>query len=159
MKIFKISTLIIFLFSLTLSATDAYIAYSSKDKALKSRIEKALSSLKVKSYNANLLAVADYSGKQKAVGKLERASIVILVGQKVQDIFKGHKFSKKIISVDAATTKVKAKFLVTVLSSGSGTAIDDKGKIQEAASNGSVLISSSKVKLEDIVAQVATLIK
>lgn len=49
MKIFKISTLIIFLFSLTLSATDAYIAYSSKDKALKSRIEKALSSLKVKS--------------------------------------------------------------------------------------------------------------
>ena len=64
-------------------AVDVYVVYSGREGNLRKSVTNVMSSnLSVKSYNVDLLALADYSGKQKAVGKISRASVVIIVGSR-----------------------------------------------------------------------------
>ena len=52
-------------------AQDVYILYSGSGKAEKSVLQKSLGKkLKVRTYNVALLALADYSGKQRTLAKL-----------------------------------------------------------------------------------------
>ena len=62
------------------SGVDVYIVFAGKDKKEKKAIKKAMpDNLTVKFYNIDLLALADYSGKQKAIAKLEKAKVVVFV--------------------------------------------------------------------------------
>lgn len=68
---------------------DVYLVYSLKEKALKVAVEKQLPpNLAIKSYNADLLAIADYSGKQKVIAKLSRATVVTLIGRKATTLLR-----------------------------------------------------------------------
>ncbi len=69
---------------------DIYIAYSGKNKETMNTLKKAFhSNLTVKSYNVDLLALADYSGKQKAIAKLERASLIVIISDAAMEALKG----------------------------------------------------------------------
>ena len=62
---------------------DIYIVYIGKGKKIQQMVKKSLpSEFNVKSYNASILAKADYSGKQKAVSKLSSAKLIVFVSTK-----------------------------------------------------------------------------
>ena len=103
-----------FAFVAVASATDIYLVYGGSDKASMKEIKKALpGDLKVKSYNVDMLAMADYSGKQKAVSKLSRAKVVVLINGKAQEALGEEGFPSKVDSnngvsdVDNILSKVK----------------------------------------------------
>ncbi|PCJ47064.1 MAG: hypothetical protein COA99_01690 [Moraxellaceae bacterium] len=67
-------------FSVNAAAPDIYLVYAGSDKSLAKSIKKSLSSKgKIKLYNASILLMADYSGKQKAVARLSKAKLVVFV--------------------------------------------------------------------------------
>jgi hypothetical protein len=62
------------------AGADIFLVYVGADKKIKKSVKSALpAELKVKSYNASLLAMADYSGKQKAVSKITKAKLVVFI--------------------------------------------------------------------------------
>lgn len=80
------------------ASIDVYLVYSSADKDIKSQLnEKLPADLKVKSYNATLLTMADYSGKQKAVAKLSGARVVVLINEQVVEILGNPDFKVSLI--------------------------------------------------------------
>ena len=91
------------------SAQDVYIVYSGKDRTLKQKVANAFpKTMKVKEYNVDLLALADYSGKQKAITKVSRADVVVIVGDKAMDILKRTKIKGHLLIVGTTKNDVKA---------------------------------------------------
>ncbi len=83
-------------------AVDIYLVYAGSDKPIQKELKAALSSnFQVKSYNVDMLAMADYSGKQKAISKIAKAKLVVLVNNKPEEALEGAEFSN-VISVDSA---------------------------------------------------------
>lgn len=69
-------------------AADLYVVYAGKDKDLKARVIKEVSpELQVKSYNIDLLALADYSGKQKVAAKLQQAQFIVFTSNRAKAPF------------------------------------------------------------------------
>ncbi len=101
--LFKISMLLFIMsFSTPLvwGAADVYLIYSGKNKADKNLFKKAFpKDLKVKAYNADLLAVADYSGIQKAVSKFDKASVIVILNDRPMEMLKDAKLKKTLIIV------------------------------------------------------------
>ena len=68
---------------------------------MRCNVQKSLpDGLKIKSYNASLLETADFSEKQKAVGKLFKAKLVVLITQKPYGVLGEPKFTN-VVTVEA----------------------------------------------------------
>ncbi len=79
------------------AAPDVYLVYSGGDKSIQKEIKNALpSNIKVKGYNVDLLAIADYSGKQKATSKLSKAKLIVFINEKPSEILEGIEFENLI---------------------------------------------------------------
>ncbi|PCJ16698.1 MAG: hypothetical protein COB04_10280 [Gammaproteobacteria bacterium] len=73
------------LYSVSVNAgpPDVYVVYLADDKALGKSIVSALpKQYKVKKYNATILLISDYSGKQKTALRLSKAKVVVFVNGK-----------------------------------------------------------------------------
>ena len=93
----------------TVSAVDAYVLYDGKSKKEKKTFLASLpKAISVKSYNVDLLAVADYSGKQKAISKFQRASVIVILLDGPMKILKGATVKKDLIVVNSKMTTVKS---------------------------------------------------
>lgn len=93
----------------TASAVDAYVLYDGKSKKEKKTFLAALpKALSVKSYNVDLLAVADYSGKQKAISKFQKASVVVILLDGPMKVLKGSTVKKDLIIVNSKMATVKS---------------------------------------------------
>lgn len=88
---------------------DVYVAYAGKDKSLKNALTEALSKdLRIKTYNVDLLGIADYSGVQKAAAKLSRAKVVVLLRDGPSDMLKGSTIDAEIVIVNSLKRSVKS---------------------------------------------------
>ena len=66
---------------------DVYLVYSGSDRKLQKSIKKALpKTLRIKAYNASLLMMADYSGKQKALAKVSSARVVVWISLQAHEL-------------------------------------------------------------------------
>jgi len=111
----SISVLLIMLSTMINAANiDVYIVYGGGDKKIQKTIKKALpSNLNIKSYNTSLLAMADYSGKQKAVAKISSASLVVIINEKNFDLLGKPTFSNStIVTSDGESEIAKIKTLL-----------------------------------------------
>ena len=91
------------------SAQDVYVVYSGKDRALKNQIVGAFpEDVKVKQYNADLLALADYTGKQKVVTIISRAEVVVIIGDKTMEVLKKTKIKANVLIVGSVKKNVKS---------------------------------------------------
>ena len=89
---------------------DVYVVFSGKDKQEKKALKNALpANLKVKFYNVDLLALADYSGKQKAVAKLETAKMIVIIKDRPLKLLQGSTFAKDLFIVGGAQNSVKSE--------------------------------------------------
>ena len=71
---------VLFAFPAHAAGVDVYLVYVGADKSVKNNIVSALpEQLVVKHYNASMLKMADYSGKQKVVTKLSKAKLVVFI--------------------------------------------------------------------------------
>lgn len=92
---------------------DVYLIYSADVRVLRNDMKKTLApDYMVKSYNVDLLAVADYSGRQKILAKLVNAQLIVLIGQKPVDLL-GHEGLENVVSVsnNAGKTVAVAKVM------------------------------------------------
>lgn len=68
-------------------ALDIYVVYDASTRDVRRELTDLLeANHSVRGYNADLLGVADYAGKQKALARLERARVVIILGDRVGDL-------------------------------------------------------------------------
>ncbi len=93
-----------------------YIVYTMKNKKVKKTLKSAIpSSIKAKFYNADLLTVADYSGKQKAVSKFERAQLVVFIGDETIKLLEGSELKIPVLIVNSGLQDVTSRKVVTYL--------------------------------------------
>ncbi len=99
---------------------DVYIVYASSDRDAKNELTDALpEGLSAMSYNSNLLALADYSGKQKALSKLERASVVVILNDAPLDHLSGRLADAVVLLVNTIGTELTSdRQTIHVLDSG-----------------------------------------
>ncbi len=107
------TTILFFLISLAAplawGEVDVYLIYSGKNKAEKKALMKALpKNITVKAYNADLLAVADYSGIQKAVSKFEKAGVIVVLRDRPLEMLKGASVNKDLIIVNGDKQGMKS---------------------------------------------------
>lgn len=140
-----LGVLLIFCFvpSMALSL-DVYVVYSGKGKKEKDQLIKSLpKDFSVKVYNADLLAIADYSGKQKAIAKLGKAQIVVVLQDTPMKILKGSEVTSDLLVVGSLMKTVKSnKKLLYVVAKGTDLS-SLKGKVR-------TLIVSGERDLEDL---------
>lgn len=80
------------------TGVDVYLVYLGADKSVQKQLKADLpGNLKVKAYNAGILTMADYSGKQKAIGKLSQAKVVALVTEKPLALLENHQFKNSVV--------------------------------------------------------------
>lgn len=94
----------------TSAAVDVYILYDGKSKQTKTTfLEWLHDAISVKSYNVDLLAVADYSGKQKVLTKFNRAKVIVILLDGPMKILEGALLKKGLVIVQSVLGTVKSK--------------------------------------------------
>lgn len=117
----------VFFRSAQAEGVDVYFVYAGRDKkesdGLVNELRKELS---VKTYNADLLVLADYSGKQKAVARLEKARMVLVFQDSPWKLLKGAQVNTGLLIVKSAKKSLKSsEWIVHVIPKGSD--LDDLG--------------------------------
>lgn len=104
-----------------LAATDVYVVFASESSQLKKELSTPLKKvMHVKTYNVAMLALADYSGKQKVIAKFSRANVVVILGDKPLEALSGSTFASHLIVVSNADNDLSSeKIKVYVVPKGS----------------------------------------
>ncbi len=88
---------------------DLYVVYTSGNRAQKNDLLNALpEDVSVKAYNTNLLALADYSGKQKTIAKLETARIVVILDTGPMEHLQGSLTGPDVIIFNTAEDRLRS---------------------------------------------------
>ena len=103
------------------AGVDVYFVYAGRDKkesdGLLNELRKELS---IKTYNADLLVLADYSGKQKAVARLEKARMVLIFQDSPLKLLTGAQVNTGLLIVKSAKQSLKSsEWIVHVIPKGS----------------------------------------
>ena len=139
--------------ALTARQVDVYIVYASSDRAAKNELTDALpEGLSSKSYNSNLLALADYSGKQKALSKLERASVVVILNDAPLDHLSGRLADAVVLLVNTIGTELTSdRQTIHVLESGTDVAALGRNMTAINASGEGDLADRARVESVNII--------
>ena len=131
---------------------DVYIIYSGKTRGAIHLLAKSIPKyLSVKSYNANLLVLADYSGKQKAISKFHRARLIVILGDQTLEILESGKLKRALVIVGSTKTNMKSD-VKTLYVVSKGTNLDDlRAKKIITAKDRLDLATLDKVRAVDVV--------
>lgn len=133
---------------------DVYVVYAGRNKKDKKQIIKALSQngIDAKGYNVDLLAIADYSGKQKALSKISKAHIVVIIKDAPIEALAGTRFDHYVMVVDSVKTDIKSRRgKLYVLPKGTGLSNLGSNVRKLEVSNTGDLTNSEKIKSLDVV--------
>ncbi len=87
---------------------NVYLVYVGADKKIVKIIRSSLpKDLAVRKYNASMLLMADYSGKQKVIAKLSKAKLVVFMGDSPKKLLGQHQFKKQITISGAGEAELK----------------------------------------------------
>lgn len=150
-----------------LAATDVYVVFSSKSTALKKTVAAALKeTLSVKTYNVDMLALADYSGKQKVIAKFSRAGVSVILGDAPLDALKGSSFGSHLIITSGAGDELASnKMKVYAIPKGAsipGVSQDQVVEVSAATAlsgglkSGYVYVLDSGLSMEDAIKALVT---
>ena len=94
----------------TVTAQSVYVLYASDSSKQMKELKRTLAEkVTVKSYNVKLLALADYSGKQKAVARFDKSDLVIILGKSALKPMKGSKFQPPVLVLDTSRKGVSSE--------------------------------------------------
>ena len=132
---------------------DVYIVYASSDRDAKNELIDALpEGLSVKSYNSNLLALADYTGRQKALSKLERASVVVVISDAPLDHVSGRLADANVLLVNTVGTELTSdRRTIHVLDSGTDVAALGRDVTAINASGEADLADRARVEAANVI--------
>ena len=165
-KRFVAAALVLFLLlgmSAAAAAQDVYVVYSGKDRAFKDQIVGGFpAGVNVKQYNADLLALADYSGKQKVIAKLSRAKVILILGDKPLNALTGSTFASHLIvnsghGNDLASRKTKVHAVThgtdtSTLEASGNLVVITSAALERAPRAGDVFIIPSGVPVDKALA-------
>ncbi len=111
----------VFFRSAQAAGVDVYFVYAGRDKKESDRLLNELpKELSVKTYNADLLVLADYSGKQKAVARMEKARMVLIFQDSPLKLLTGAQVNTGLLIVKSAKQSLKSsEWIVHVIPKGS----------------------------------------
>lgn len=149
---------------------EVYVVYSGKNKDERNALlEKLSGKFRVKTYNVDLLAVADYSGKQKVLAKLSQAPIIIFMKDTPSKILKGNKVNRTLLLVKTVSQGVRSTtWSLHVLEKGAElgplgnkellevSTMDDLGDVEALKKADAVIVDGNSV---DFYGAVSTLLK
>lgn len=133
---------------------DLYVVYTGKYKKEKDRLLSVLpKDLTVKAYNTDFLVLADYSGKQKAITRFEKARMIVVIHEAPMRPLKGARVKTALLIINSLKNTVTSQtWTLHVVAKGKDLADLDKGvKILKAETEADLadgeVIRSSKVVL------------
>lgn len=144
---------------------DVYLVYSGSNKAQKTAVMDALpKGIKVKAYNADLLAVADYSGIQKAVAKFDNAEAIIILQDRPMEMLRGATVNKDLYIVESLKTGLaSSRWKVYLLKKGADlssfgdfvrekhiTSIDDLSDPKAVRASDVLLVDERTLKVQKV---------
>ena len=118
---------------------DVYVIYSRKNKEVKKQLVEALAQEHtVKTYNADLLVVADYSAQQKAIAKFGRAQLVVLLPGAPMRALEGSTIRAPLLVAENVEETVRSNewILYVVATDTDLTSFADEPKVLEVAGEG-----------------------
>lgn len=83
-------------------ASEVFVFMSMKDGELWSQVEPGLQGSEVIRYSVDLLAVADYSARQKAVARSSGSRLALVAGPRAGEILEGASFRVPVLAVQVA---------------------------------------------------------
>ncbi len=102
-----------FVLAIPAFADDVYVFYSLANRELWESLEPALSTYEIETYKVDLLTLADYSAKQKAVARANRSHVSIVVGPKASHVLSDTTLVNPLIAVEARDSlQTKAKVII-----------------------------------------------
>lgn len=138
---------------LTARQIDVYVVYGGGDRNARDELLEALpDGLSVRSYNSNLLALADYSGKQKVLSKLETARVVVILSESALEYLQGRLVGTDLVIVRSVSTALTSDgHTLHVLTS--GTDVSALGRSLNTLSVGALadLADEARVRTADVV--------
>ena len=145
---------------------DVYVIYSRKNKEEKNRLVNAIGQgLSVKTYNADLLVVADYSAQQKAIAKFGRAQLVVLLPGSPMRALKGSTIRAPLLVAENVEKTVKSdEWILYVVATGTNlTPLGDEPKVLEVAregdlTNAAAIRAATVVRVDEATIPVARVI-
>ena len=135
-----------------LGGIDVYLVYSAQNSRARDLMRANLpTEISVKTYNLDLLAIADYSGKQKAIAKFERARLIILLGDRTIEILERMVVNRNLLIVGSSKSPVSSEKLTFHILRGSDSLDNlETARILEAASEDD-LKSGEKIRSSDVI--------
>ena len=138
---------------LTARQVDVYVVYGGGDRNARDELLEALpDGLSVRSYNSNLLALADYSGKQKVLSKLETARVVVILSESALEHLQGRLVGTDLVIVRSVSTALTSDgHTLHVLTS--GTDVSALGRSLNTLAVGALadLADEARVRTADVV--------
>ena len=132
---------------------DVYVVYGGGDRDVRDELLGALpDGLSVRSYNSNLLALADYSGKQKVLSKLETARVVVILSESPLQHLEGRLAGTDLVIVRSVSTALtsdgRTRYVLP-----SGTDVSALGRSLNTLAVGGVadLADEARVRTADVV--------
>ena len=138
---------------LTARQIDVYVVFGGGDRDVRDELLEALpDGLSVRSYNSNLLALADYSGKQKVLSKLETARVVVILSESALEHLQGRLVGTDLVIVRSVSTALTSDgHTLHVLTS--GTDVSALGRSLNTLAVGALadLADEARVRTADVV--------
>jgi len=124
--------------------------------------------INVKAYNADLLAVADYSGIQKAVSKFEKAGVIVVLRDRPIEMLKAATVNKDLIIVNSEKQGMKSSRWTIYLLDGAAdltpfgadakkksvSTLDDLSNSEDLRSSHVLVVDQKKVRIQQVVSSV-----
>ena len=132
---------------------DVYVVYGGGDRGFRDELLAALpEGLSVRSYNSNLLALADYSGKQKVLSKLEIARVVVILSASPLEHLEGRLVGTDLVIVSSVSTALTSDGLTLhVLTSGTDVSALGRSVNTLAVGRLADLADEARVRTADVV--------
>ena len=116
--------------------------YSMKDRKIWNSVKGSLAGHTVHEYKVDLLAVADYSAKQKVVAKADQYDYALVIGPRASTILHDAKFGTVVVGVEAKAS-LSGNKVVYLVTAGMPDGSASKVSVADAAELGSTDLSKN----------------
>ncbi len=136
----------------TRAATDVFVVYNGDNTAEKDKIMNALpKKISAKAYNVDFLAFTDYSGRNKALARMNQSKMIIILRDTPMKILKGARVRTDLLIAKSAQETVRSsKWTLYIVGNNANLKTFGPGLAQKQVSKSSDLGTARDLRMLDL---------
>lgn len=151
------------------ASANIFIAYTGTTADLKDKLIKTLpKQIPVKAYNVNLLAIMDFSGRNKALLRMNASRLIIILGDATMKILKNARINTDLLIVQSRQETLRSsRWTLYILGQETSlkdfkpsvkrkkvSKIEDLGSEQDLRALTVLIVDKQSIPLQDVIAEV-----